>query len=128
MVLHVKKIFMPNMTYGVNEQGRRVSDRLIFQLSNPVFGCYACYGVLCDLRASLLKLGTQIPHRFACGIISNSLWLLENSAKKLQCAYSELSRHLQVAGTNFTSFVFSESHYHSLRGIVRLANFNALRF
>jgi len=29
MILHVKKIFMPNMTYGVNEQGRRVSDRPI---------------------------------------------------------------------------------------------------
>jgi hypothetical protein len=25
-----------------------------------------------------------------CGIVSNSIWLLENSAKKHQCAYSDL--------------------------------------
>jgi hypothetical protein len=31
MVLRVKKIFMSNVTYGVNKQGRRASDRPIFQ-------------------------------------------------------------------------------------------------
>jgi hypothetical protein len=42
--------FISNMMYGVNEQGRRVPDGPIFQLINPVFGCYASYGFLSDLK------------------------------------------------------------------------------
>jgi hypothetical protein len=69
------------------------------------------------------------PCQLCCRDCPYSLWLHDSSTYKLHfTTFMKFGSHYSSCASSFTPFALSESHDRFAPGIIRLTNFNALRF